>query len=291
MYQDKAFDRVNRDKLWQTLELYNIHGQRLDNIRAIYANSMSTVQTSGGLTHWFDITSGVRQGCVLSPLLFIIYMDRNTTEANFEPKDLSELLFADDPSLAHESEERLQEHTSSLNSTCEVYDMKISVNKTETMKVSRTPGTLNMKINDTNLKQVKEFKYLGNMVTKDDRMNREIENRLQKANNFSYQLAPLLKHSDIPMETKRKIINSIFLPTLIYQCQTWTMNMPLECKITTSEMRCLRKAANKTRRDPQHEDQRNSGNKEQPPSYPTAEDQMVWTPHKTANPTPSSTCI
>ena len=45
--------------------------------------------------------------------------------------------------------------------------MKISVNKTETMKVSKTPHTLNIKINDTNLKQVKGFKYLGSTFTKD----------------------------------------------------------------------------------------------------------------------------
>ena len=106
--------------------------------------------------------------------------------------------------------------TFGLYSTCEEYDMKISVNKTETMKDSRTPGTLNMKINDTNLKQVTEFKYLGSIFTEDGGMNREIENRIQKANNVRYQLAPLLKHSDIPMETKSKIINSIFVPTLTY---------------------------------------------------------------------------
>ena len=76
-------------------------------------------------------------------------------------------------------------------------------------------------------------------------MNREIENRIQKANNVSYQLAPLLKHSDIPIETKSKI----FLPTLTYQCQTWTMTKPLERKIITCEMRYFRKAVNKTRRD------------------------------------------
>ena len=127
--------------------------------------------------------------------------------------------------------------------------MKISVNKTDTMKVSRTPGTLNININNTNLKQVKEFKYLGSIFTELGPMNREIENRIKKANNVSYQLAPLLSHSDIPVETKSKIINSIFLPTLTYQCQTWTMTKPLERKITTCEMRCLRKAVNKTRRD------------------------------------------
>ena len=94
--QEKAFDRVNRDKVWQTLELYNIQDQVLDSIRATYANSMSPVLTSIGLTDWFDITSGVRQGCVLSPLLFIIYMDRITNEASLEPEALNELLFADD---------------------------------------------------------------------------------------------------------------------------------------------------------------------------------------------------
>ena len=44
--QEMEFDRVNRDKLWQTLEMYNVQGQLLDSIRAIYANSMSTVRTS-----------------------------------------------------------------------------------------------------------------------------------------------------------------------------------------------------------------------------------------------------
>ena len=88
--QEKTFDRVNRDKLWQTLELYNIQGQLLDSIRAIYANSMSAVRTSEGLTEWFDITSGVRQGCVLSPLSFIIYIDRITKEASLEPEALND---------------------------------------------------------------------------------------------------------------------------------------------------------------------------------------------------------
>ena len=129
-------------------------------------------------------------------------------------------------------------------------------------------------------------------------MNREIENRIQKANNVSYQLAPLLERSDIPMETKSKIINSIFLPTLTHQCQTSTMTKPLERKITTCEMRCLRKVVNKTRRDmiPNTKIREMVGTKSihhyiQQQRIKWSEDQMVWTPHKTANPTPSSTCI
>ena len=63
--------------------------------------------------------------------------------------------------------------------------MKININKTETMEVSRTPGNLNVNTNNTNLKQVKGFKYLGSIFTEDGRMSREIENRIQKANNVS----------------------------------------------------------------------------------------------------------
>ena len=178
--QEKAFDRVNRDKLWQTLELHNIQGQFLDSIYAIYANSMRTLRTSEGLTDWFDITSGVRQGCVLSPLFFIIYMDRITKDDNLEPEAHKELLVADDQSQVHESEERLQEHTSSLNSTCEEHDMKVSINKTETMKVSRTSVTRNININDTNFKFVKNLIYFGSIFAEDGRMNRGFENRAQK---------------------------------------------------------------------------------------------------------------
>ena len=127
--------------------------------------------------------------------------------------------------------------------------MKISISKTEVMTASRNPSDLNIDINGAKLQQVKEFKYLGSIFTEDGRLEREIETRCQKANAVSYQLAPLLRHESIPMSTKAKLINSIFLPTLTYQCQTWTLTKSLERKLTTCEMKCLRRAANKTRRD------------------------------------------
>ena len=80
-------------------------------------------------------------------------------------------------------------------------------------------------------------------------MDREIETRCQKANAVTYQLSPLLKHPSINMAVKRQLINSIFTPTLCYQCQTWPLSKTQERKITTCEMRCLRKAVNVTRRD------------------------------------------
>ena len=62
-------------------------------------------------------------------------------------------------------------------------------------------------------------------------------------------IGPILSHKAVPMAAKRSIINAIFTPTLCYQSQTWSMNKKTERKITTCEMKCLRRAANKTRRD------------------------------------------
>ena len=247
--QEKAFDRVNRDKLWKVLEQYDVKGQLLDNIRAIYANSRSAVRTASGTSDWFPVTSGVRQGCNLSPLLFVIYMDQITKEANPDPEALNELLFADDQAMMNNDKAQLQEHTDQLNASCEKYDMKISISKTEVMTVSRRPDKLDININGSQLKQASEFKYLGSIFTENGKLDREIETRCQKANAVSYQLAPLLKHPNIPMSTKAKLINTIFLPTLTYQCQTWSLTKALERKLVTCEMKCLRRAVNKTRRD------------------------------------------
>uniref|UniRef100_A0A0B7BQX9 Uncharacterized protein n=1 Tax=Arion vulgaris TaxID=1028688 RepID=A0A0B7BQX9_9EUPU len=55
----------------------------------LYQDSQSTVRTTEGMTDWFSITSGVRQGCVLSPLLFIAYMDKITQESNSDNDEIN----------------------------------------------------------------------------------------------------------------------------------------------------------------------------------------------------------
>ena len=146
-------------------------GQHQSNLRQQHELSLHSKR--------FQITSGVRQECVLSPLLFIVYMDKITKEANPEPETVNEMLFADDQSLAKEDEKKLQKHTNSLNTTCDEYDVKISISQTETMKMSRTHSKLN--VNGTQLQQVIEFKYLGSIFTEVDDLteNSKQESRKQ----------------------------------------------------------------------------------------------------------------
>ena len=92
----------------------------------------------------------------MSPLLFIVYMDKFKKEANPALEALNELLFSDDQSLINEDEKAIQAWTHEQSECCiEAYEKEISFSKTETMKVIRTPGDLAISINGTKFKQVK----------------------------------------------------------------------------------------------------------------------------------------
>ena len=78
----KAFDYVNHDFLYHKLLNNNINVNILTCIQNIYGNSRSCVQLNGQLAPWFEVTSGVRQGDSLSPLLFAVFINDLASEMN-----------------------------------------------------------------------------------------------------------------------------------------------------------------------------------------------------------------
>ena len=72
---EKAYDRVPRDKLWKVLQEYGVNGQLLQAIKSFYCRPEVCVRVNGKHSKPFQVGVGLRQGCVLSPLLFIVYMN------------------------------------------------------------------------------------------------------------------------------------------------------------------------------------------------------------------------
>ena len=71
----KAFDCVDKNKLWTVLQEMGIPDHLTCFLRNLYAGQEATVRTRHGTTDWFQIGKGVCQGCILSPCLFNLYAE------------------------------------------------------------------------------------------------------------------------------------------------------------------------------------------------------------------------
>ena len=70
----KAYDTISRPHLWFKLDKLGISGKMLGALQSLYNNTRCSVKTSHGLTEEFEIERGLKQGCLVSPLLFNLYL-------------------------------------------------------------------------------------------------------------------------------------------------------------------------------------------------------------------------
>ena len=113
----KAFDSIYRETLWRIMGSYGILPKLVRMVQAMYKGGKCAVIDGGGKTNWFDIKSGVREGCVMSGFLFLLVIDwvmrKTLREGNTEIRwrfigKLEDLDFADDLALSSSTRRQLQ---------------------------------------------------------------------------------------------------------------------------------------------------------------------------------------
>ena len=133
-------------------------------------------------------------GCVLSPFLLIIYMDkidRDISSSNgvtFGECNVLRLLFADDLALLSSNESDLQYAHDRLSDACLDAEIKIRTAKTENMCLSRHPIQCLFQTNGVTLKQTEKFKYFGVTFLSDGRKDNKLDTRIGKASAVMRQL-------------------------------------------------------------------------------------------------------
>ena len=73
--KEKAFDRIEWDWLFATLKFFGFGDKFISFLKSMYKDAKSSVITNGYQSEYFDITRGIRQGDMLSALLYIIQME------------------------------------------------------------------------------------------------------------------------------------------------------------------------------------------------------------------------
>ena len=175
---EKAFDRVPRGVLWGVLREYGVSDPLIRAVRSLYDRCQSLVRIAGNKSDLFPVRVGLRQGCPLSPILFIIFMDRISRHSQgvegvrFGDLRIRSLLFADDVVLLASSDRDLQLSLDQFAAECEAAGMRISTSKSESMVLNRKRVECTLRVGDEILPQVEEFKYLGVLFTSEGRMER-----------------------------------------------------------------------------------------------------------------------
>jgi exonuclease III len=250
---EKAYDRVPRDLLWRTLHEYGIEGRLLGAIQSLYEDCRSCVRINGAKSDWFRVDVGLRQGCVLSPLLFIVFMDRiarrsaTAEQVSVGGVGVGSLLFADDLAQLAPSAAGLQRALDRFAAECSASGMRINTEKTEVMHLSRQPARCTLHVSGVPLRQVEKFKYLGVEFASDGRLDDELDRRIGAAGAVLRTLyRTVVTKSELSLRTKLAIFRSVYRPTLTYGHELWVMTERIRSRVEAAEMRFLRRAAGLT---------------------------------------------
>ena len=191
----KAFDTVAHNKLLLKLEHLGIQSNTYSWIQTWLTNRTQKVVVEGETSNSLKVLSGVPQGTVLGPLMFLLYINDISAGINSSIR-----LFADDCVLyrvikSTEDHDHLQQDLNTLVEWTEQWQMILNPAKCVTLNCtwSLLPSVAAYFINNTPLNSVEQHKYLGVMMNKSMSWTghiQEIINKASKALNLVKRILP-----------------------------------------------------------------------------------------------------
>jgi len=243
----QAYDSVDRGQLWQAMSDLGLPRKLINLTRMCVSGSVSKVRFQGALSQPFTVTTGVRQGDALSPLLFNIALEsimRSIHRAGQAGPwaDAVMLAYADDIDIIGRSGQEVEDVLGSLAGAACDLGLGVNWDKTKYMVVSRTGReNTSVSVGAGSLEWVKSFKYLGATLTEDNSESTEISARILSANRSYFSLAKVLGNRLLSRRNKLRIYKTIIRPVVVYACETWAMTVRDMHRLDRFERKVLRR--------------------------------------------------
>ena len=244
----KAFDSVRRDKLWNILRHYGIPDNFVNIIQELYDGSTCCVVENGRTSDWFPVETGVKQGCVMSGLLFNIIIDwvmRNTTNTRRGLRwkfttVLEDLDYADDIALLSSRYKDLQEKCTRLHQVSRYTGLSINTTKTKVLRTNaKVANTIS--IDGLEVEDVNSFIYLGATVHGAGGSHEDITRRLSIARRAYATLNPIWRSKTYSKHTKLRIFKSCVISILLYGAEMWRVTSTDMERLDVFHRKCLRR--------------------------------------------------
>ena len=217
---EKAFDRVPHQRLLLKLESVGIRGDLLKWIESFLSNRHHRVCIRGTTSTWKPVHSGVPQGSVLGPLLFLVYINDLT-------KDLesSASLFADDAKIyraikSQEDYEALERDMVRIENWSKTWLLSFNVNKCKTMHIGYNNVKQDYNLNGRTLAKTEAEKDLGVLVSSNLKPSNHVAVVAARANSRLGIIKRNFEYLD--KEMLRTLYLSLVRPLLEYAVQSWS---------------------------------------------------------------------
>ncbi len=215
----KAFDKVPHARLIEKIKSHGINGKLLDWIKAWLSNRRQRVVIGGETSDWECVTSGVPQGSVLGPLLFLLFIN------DLQDGITNDILkFADDTKLFGKAEsvqdtDTLQHSLGKLEAWAHKWQMLFNIEKCKTMHIGTNNPEIIYNISGEQLNSVSKERDLGVVVESTLKVGEQCSVAASRANRVLGVIKRNIKH-----KSKEVLINlykQLVRPHLEYCIQAW----------------------------------------------------------------------
>ena len=247
----KAFDNVKHDLLISRLREIGIDDKDVRIIKQLYFGQSAEIRIRRDLlTQEFNIAKGVRQGGVLSPMLFNIYVEKIfqialegvDTGIKINGKPINNIRYADDTAILANNLEDLQDILDRVTEVGEQFGLSINITKTKMMIISRQEfNNINLTINGEAIERVAKFKYLGATLNEKWDCDEEVKIRIGTAKTTYLKMKNILLQRTLPVCLRLRVIKCYIWPILLYGVETWSLKVRTLKRIEAFEMWTLRR--------------------------------------------------
>ena len=231
----KAFDLINRKKLWEALNETGVSTKMVKMIKAIYKQVRAKVKFGNKTSEEINCPLGVKQGCLLSPVLFSILINKVAYKVAQGGRmgyqfisggtEIFSLLFADDIVLVSQTPAGLQNQINNLKSASEELGLEVNLDKSKAM-IFRRGGYIGRNehwyYGNQKIETVNSYKYLGYTFTTKLSTEVALSEVAGKAKNKVISIfKALYKIGKIDIKVFFHLFDSQVKPMLLYAAEIW----------------------------------------------------------------------